>query len=152
MAIKIKPWVFFKPNNKFIKWLTNYAKNRLIFEAGCGTDPYLLKKLTNKTPAIGCDPHYNYQHRTTGLQVIPMEINDCKPIIEKIQTKTNILFITARPNHSGWLTDIPKLMKPGDEWLYIGLKRNIENDEVNHHTPINFPKQTTADIILSYKT
>lgn len=125
---------FFKPDDQMLKWLADYAGNRMIVDVGCGS-AQLIFDLHDKCEAkvVGIEPHWditrNHDRIKNGkdmIQVMPDHVEDCF-LTKKIK---NSLIICCRPCHSGFHLELPRLFDKSNEILYIGLERNFYTDEV----------------------
>jgi len=131
--------VFFKPNTEFIKWLIEYANNRLIIDAGCGEKFLLSQQLLNNgyKKIMAIDPVADYNEvmklRTlnkipldSSFHVLPQEIERYKEIYTNSKAASKSLVIFARPCHSDWVENLLDEKAEGLEVLYITVPKNIE--------------------------
>lgn len=135
-ALGIQP-IFFKPNTELVKWLIEYARDRIIIDAGCGEKFLLSQQLIKNgaTRVVAIDPQIdfnaymmwrqlNMDRRYISFHIMPKKIQD---IPELIQNKyQEILLVFARPCHSNWVEESLNLKGENVEALYITVPQNIE--------------------------
>jgi hypothetical protein len=115
---------FFEPTAQYIMWIKKYAAGRPVVELGCG-DGYFTSKMREAcVKAMGIDP-YKEGEFLDHTSFMPVRASQCR-----IVTDHPCLLIAARPDHSGWVTNVPFQMHEDSELLYIGLPENVDNDLV----------------------
>ena len=115
---------FFEPTDAYLDWLKKYADGRPVVELGCG-DGYLTFRMREiGIKAMGIDP-FNEAEYLDCTSFMPIGASQCGIVINHA-----CLLIAARPDHSGWVTNVPFQMHQHAELLYIGLPRNVDNDLV----------------------
>ena len=142
---------FFDPHKsaEFMAWLLTYVSNRIVVDAGCGRDPELTRYLKkNCVSALGCDPWLEYCDDLISCAV-PLEFEKIWPRIVKADKP--IVVVTARPDHSGWVNNIFDMLRIGDEWLYLGLEKNIDIDISCDYQRVNAPNHPDIEVVLSAK-
>lgn len=133
-----KQSVFFKPNTELVKWLIEYAGDRIIIDAGSG-EKFLLSQQLIKNGAkrvLAVDPYIDYNdymlwrqlnmgNMDISFHIFQNEIQDMKDILNnKYQ---DILLIFARPCHSNWVEETLNLKSDKVEALYITVPENMTN-------------------------
>lgn len=128
--------VFFKPNTELVKWLIEYAGERIIIDAGSG-EKFLLSQQLVKNGAkklIAVDPNIDYSQYmlwrqlnmsdlSVSFHVFPKEIQSLSELLNnKYQ---DILLVFARPCHSNWVEETLNLKSDRVEALYITLPENM---------------------------
>lgn len=126
--------IFFKPSFEMVKWIKNYAGDRLIMDIGAGQGHLvrMLKKVGAK--AMGIEPNYDPEmHRNYLLskgifpdpnEMLPWTVFDAKKLIGDLGSRA--LFIFARPCHSDFVEEGLGYMQKGSEALYITVPGNME--------------------------
>lgn len=128
--------IFFKPNTQFVKWLIEYAGDRIILDVGCGATFPLTQQLyfNGAKKLVAIDPeidHMQYElFRYTKLKlgdsvhILPGDIEKWKSIIQS--KHQDMLVICARPCHNDWVENMLDLKGDNVEVLYITLPENME--------------------------
>lgn len=129
--------VFFKPNTELVKWLIEYAGNRIIIDAGCGEKFLLSQQLIKNgaTRVVAIDPQINFDYYMMWRQlnmdrmdisfhVMPKKIQDMPEFIQNKHQE--ILLVFARPCYSDWVEETLNLKGEGVEALYITLPKNLD--------------------------
>ena len=127
---------FFQPDDKLVNWLAEYAKNRVIFDIGCGNG-HLLEKLRDVAgykKTIGIEPFYDMEAHLEKMQnnlnnmvkILSQKVED--KMVESIirAGKENILLVFARPCHSDFVENALSFKNKETEALYITVPENIE--------------------------
>ena len=144
--------IFFNPTDAFIDWLISYAKGRIIIDLGSG-EGYLIHLLNQrKVNCIGIEP---YGALITENKASYSEYNFPTPsniigITAQLflkDKKNNCLLVCARPDHSGWVSEVIK--EATDEILYIGLKKNVTTDLGDSLFKILRTPELKEEIVLS---
>ena len=115
--------LFFVPDVEFVKWLIEYAGDRVIIDCGAGSGylSALITKLGGKCCAV--EPFWEIERKLFWMKnkiifnVIPMNIEQAS-ILDFPKEKT--LYVFARPCHSGFVYNAIQKMQNGAETLYIG--------------------------------
>ena len=98
--------VFFKPDNTLVKSLIEYAKDRVIFDIGCGYNADLIQKLrfADYRRLVGIDKQINPFLRE--MFILKIGFDDVPHMLEcDITQKTELLshpnglYVFARPCH-----------------------------------------------------
>jgi len=140
--------VFFKPTMKFIKWIRDYADDRMIIEVGCGTGLVLrMLQSIGYTHLMGMDPAFDYmaehlQALEAGrnpLQILPYSIERGAKMLSDIfkpkpaqpgyaeWTQKGALLLCCRPCHSGFLEQAIDAVCSGTEVMYITKPSVLED-------------------------
>lgn len=127
--------VFFKPDFTFVKWLAEYAEDRMIIDVGSGQGHLLrmLKRVGAKV--MGLEPDFDYVgfmnsqiHRTRGginpNEVLPWTVQRASKLIQGMGDK--VLLVFARPCHSTFVEEGIDNLLPGQEALYITIPENLD--------------------------
>lgn len=125
--------IFFKPSSELVKWLIDYAKDRVIIEIGCGEDFTLIKQLHRQgyKRLVGID--YNMSPVQVELfkiqndyqnmpHLLPWDIKEHPTLLKHPEG----LYIFARPCHSDFVEWSIDNMNEGNEALYITLPENLD--------------------------
>lgn len=115
---------FFRPTRKFVAWLKEYAKGRLVIDCGAGQG-FFAKKM-----------------RDAGISVLALDINERDETFTEIVRSNCDAFdfprrslpIFARPSHGSWVWDV--VHRAMNDWgtrraeavLYVGKESNVERD------------------------
>ncbi len=113
---------FFEPTDTYLAWLKKYADGRPVVELGCGDGYFTFRMRELGIKAMGIDPFKEAEY-LDPTSFMPICASRCHML-----TEHPCLLIAARPDHSGWVTNVPFQMHKDAELLYIGLQRNVEND------------------------
>lgn len=136
---------FVKPTIKLARWISNIAGNRLIVEVGCGNGELLHKLAKVHNKVLGCDPHSSLKKYYSGFMPL---YADQLSIIKRQES----LIVAARPDHSGWVSEIPTYMYSDSQLLYLGLENNIKIDWPNiddiKYTIVEPPNGCDIDIAM----
>ena len=124
--------LFFEPNDKFVKWLAQYANGRVIFDVGSGTHMNLCKRLheAGYRKLVAIDPHFTAQIMTEtrmryGFHVLPGYAQKYADMLRDSDA-LKPLVVFARPCHSGFVEEIIELMGDTVEALYITVPANLK--------------------------
>lgn len=128
--------VFFQPDNKFVQWIKEYAKGRVILDVGCGTGE--LTTLLNNIGArvVGIDYMMDYAGMVKNkMETIAAGLNPPHFLPKKIQDVTHlyqglgdkILILFARPSHGNFVIDTLRLKDKNTEVLYITKPSVLED-------------------------
>ena len=124
---------FFQPDMEFVKWIIEYANDRMIIDVGCG-NLHLLKLIQEAgyRKIVGIDPmfepmdyiKYCLRNSLDRIQVLPNRVTDsiCKSVIG---AKADLLILCVRPCHSDFVEETIELKHPGAEVLYITVPENL---------------------------
>lgn len=124
--------IFFKPDDDFIDWLIEYARERLILEVGSGSG-HLLRLLQRKYKMLmGIEPYFDLAIYTQtcvsrGIPLIhmyPREIENSGHLVSGLGERAMI--VLARPSHAGMVEATLEVAGPGQEVLYITKPENLE--------------------------
>lgn len=111
---------FFRPDDSFLVWLKAYARDRPVFDVGCGNGEFLKRMWSAGIKAMGIDLNAD--------QIEDFEIK-CRTLWEDA-TKARVLkeyaglVLFCRPNHTGWVADTIVQLHTDSEVLYISLPGN----------------------------
>lgn len=134
---------FFQPDDQFIKWIKEYANNRLIVEIGCGSGRTMMRLADAGARICGVDPYWDMQEYVTinqkriasgkeMIQVLPKRIEECPALITDKGCKILILF--CRPCHSDFVVNTLNIKDADTEVLYITKPENLERyNDLGHH-------------------
>lgn len=146
--------VFFEPDDAFVDWLITYANKRVIVDVGCGTG-HLIHRLQQRgyNKAVGIDPFFDREnivkHVNSGGQFYNV---DCVEAHDSMFIKLpNVLFIFARPCHSGFVERSARLTDKSSECLYISKLSNdgYDIDYKDHELLVH--EGTSVDKEVVYK-
>jgi len=141
---------FFQPTLKYLGWLAKYAGERPVVELGCGDGYFTYAMRWYGIKALGIDPYKDPEYLDFS-SFLQQRASEC-PIVKN----TPALLIAARPDHSGWVTNVPYYMNSASELLYIGKRHNVSSDldgityekietpEVDDHITLSVLKQDGA--------
>lgn len=128
---------FFQPDGEFVKWIHEYAANRMIIDVGCGGGRLVgyLKDYCN-AKVCGVDPFfdisalqkYNMSRIMRNLDMVHFfdkKIEDMGSLFQGSGDKVLLLF--ARPCHSNFVENTLKMKDVTTEALYITKPENVEN-------------------------
>jgi SAM-dependent methyltransferase len=136
MAMEMAPPItmtFFRPTNEFVKWLKEYAGDRIVVDVGCGIGEALYHYRKAGIRACGVEPRFDSMNA-----FVRMELSSAvqrKPA----QTASFLhdgdyarLAVLARPCHGGLTERVAGCIQRKDtELLYISKPRNLEQDVVD---------------------
>ena len=112
---------------KFLDWLQKYSNGQPVIELGAGMLDFSKALHQKGIPVIAVEPRARVG--LYGMHILPT-------LADKVARSMDGLFIAARPDHSGWVTEIPELISGKSSFLYVGLEKNLEDDfpssEFNH--------------------
>lgn len=112
--------IFFRPTRKFLLFMEENHKRDTVIDAGAG-ECFLTVKL--RQVGINCIPVDPLPHGPLSSLVEKMFMHQCAPVRER-----PFCIVAARPDHSGWVTEIPRYMHRDSVLLYVWLKKNLEHD------------------------
>lgn len=118
---------FFEPTQAFLGWLAAYARDRLVFDVGCGAGHITLALRDRGVRVLGIDPRFAYVERVPlGLHncILPVEARDCRLLREAQDS----LVLFCRPCHSGFVADTIDVLPRTAEVLYISKPCNVAYD------------------------
>lgn len=132
--------VFFKPNTELIKWLIEYAKNRIIIDAGSGAKFPLSQQLilNGYKKVLAFDSFIDYNEfmkfkmlhgdilSEASFHVFPKEIQSMSELYNDSATIQKVLIVFARPCHSNFVEETLDLKGKDVEVLYITVPKNIK--------------------------
>ena len=121
------PSTFFKPKDSFLKWLTKFTENKIVFDVGCGNGNFLKRMHKLKIKAIGIDPIYiAFLHPDQELRncILPMFAQECK-ILQNIK---NSIILFCRPCHDGFVYETIKKIHKNNIIFYISKTINVNID------------------------
>lgn len=129
---------FFEPDEDFLIWIKNYAKDRLIIDCGAGQGHIAreLYKLGHKKIVafeyIGDHMNFQKENLKQGLGMIQYLVDDCTK--SNITSLPNILLLFCRPCHSNFVEKTIQHMDHTSEVLYITKPDNLKeyNDLGNY--------------------
>ncbi len=127
---------FFRADNKFCKWLTEYAGNRVIVDVGCGNARLLEHLSSHGARVCGIEPNLNLEHHQmmnikrmqSGLNLInilPQPVEQCSDFLNSMGDKA--LIIICRPCHGNFVENTIRMVNGKTEVLYITIPENLEN-------------------------
>ena len=145
--------IFFKPNKKFVEWLTKYANGRLIIDVGCGEGQLLdaLHKVGYpKILGIDALAEQKQMHKflQKGINIVPMMAERFSLV-----KGDGHLLVIARPCHGGFTENVLKA-NGGNEILYIGLPKNLDEDippdfmAIELEEPTSFYRDTSIYLVV----
>lgn len=96
----------------------------IVIDVGAG-EMHLAKALKDAGAfVLAIEPNFTLERRHVGdVQSVAMYAHEL-PLIRSHAA----LLIVARPDHGGWVNELPGYMHPESEMLYIGKRVNIEWD------------------------
>lgn len=129
--------IFFKPNTKFVKWIGEYSKGRLIIDCGAGRGFVLTQQLhaAGYTKLVAIDPQIDYLEKEIAMMnsgTIPnyhlMEgtMERWKSLYNEGNLADKVLLVFARPCHSDWVKNTLDIKGKGVEALYITKPENLK--------------------------
>jgi hypothetical protein len=114
----------FEPLTPFLEWWAEYVNGRIVYDCGAGCCGFTKAMHERGLKALAIEPRANYSVRQECASFLyPTSIYKCK-----LLSTTPGVVVTARPDHSGWIRDIPSLIHPDSEYIYIGLQDNFNID------------------------
>lgn len=138
--------VFFKPNTAFVKWLIEYAGDRIIIDAGCGEQFPLskqliengAKKVVSIDPYLDLTSYMNYRimnmnrFQWGSYHGLPSRIQDMSALFNN--GHQDVLIVFARPCHGNFVYETIQMKGEGVEVLYITKPENIEKyDDIGEY-------------------
>lgn len=132
--------VFFQPDMEFIRWLKEYAGQRIILEIGCGTGHVLhMLRAAGHSLLCGVEPQWDYmaqaetdiRNRDSILQVLPWDVERAADFIRTVSGAKaghvqGCLLLFCRPCHSDFVEEAIDCAAPGTEVMYITKPENLE--------------------------
>jgi SAM-dependent methyltransferase len=127
---------FFRADNKFCKWLKEYAGNRIIVDVGCG-NARLLEHLSDAGARVfGIEPNLNSEHHQkmnekrilaglSMINILPKPVEECSDFLSAMGDKA--LIIICRPCHGNFVENTIRMVNGKTEILYITIPENLEN-------------------------
>ena len=146
---------FFNPTTEFVDKLVELIGNRFVVEIGCGKGDLLNELITRGIPAIGVDPYVDKSDITDlslFLKILDFDIPRLKTFLKGITNNNKeVVFLVARPCHSGFPQEYFRQFEDFCEMIYIGFAKNLELDferDLSIVTVQNgFPKHSDCDIV-----
>ncbi len=120
---------FFRPDQKFLNWIKEYANGRLIIDVGCG-DGHITKALRKLgCRIIGIDPFLSADDMSRArmkddVNLLPFCIEDHPVFFVGHGNKVLLLF--ARPCHSSFVANTLEMKDADTEALYITVPENLD--------------------------
>lgn len=108
----------FHPTERFLDYVEHNYSDCLLVDAGCGEGWLSFKLRGRHLRCLAIDPL-----PSSLTNVLPMKIHNCNLIREK-----PTVIIAARPDHGGWVGEIPRYMHADSVLLYVGLRKNVKVD------------------------
>jgi len=112
----------FRPKDKFVEWLKDYSQDQRVVELGAGALSFSAILHKEGLPVIAVEPRADLTQGLNPFHVMPMLAQ------QAVQVLPGELYIAARPDHSGWVSDTIYYMSEGSRFLYVGLEKNLECD------------------------
>lgn len=115
---------FFEPTEDFLVWLAEYVGDQFVIEVGAGECHFTQAMHRHKIKAMAIEARPSDETRLrcyNFLWSFPVQESG------KILGEKSIV-IAARPDHSGWFRQLPGLIHPESQLIYIGLQRNLSTD------------------------
>ena len=114
----------FHPTTQFLDWWAEYVADRFVIEVGAGCCHFTKSMHTHGIKALAIEPRANSDVRMEcALFLLPWSVQQA-PILQA----TPAVVVVARPDHSGWVSEVPDLIHPESEFIYIGLPKNFNID------------------------
>lgn len=140
ITIRNNGLVFFQPDMTFVRWLKDYAQDRMIMEIGCGTGHLLhLLRAAGHNLLCGIEPQWDYmaqaeidvQHDRNILQVMPWDVTRAANFIRTVTGARSghvrgCILLFCRPCHSNFVEEAIDCASPGTEIMYITKPENLE--------------------------
>jgi len=144
--------IFFNPTDEFVDKLAEVIGDRMVIEIGSGNGDLLKALLDRGISAIGIDPFAD----TTSLgpeirsSILPFDLDQTMGLVDQWKGKKEIVFLTARPCHSGFPQEYLSMFGNRHEMIYIGYTKNLEIDferELSFVRFIKFPDHPDCDCV-----
>jgi hypothetical protein len=114
----------FEPYPQFCDWFADYAGERVTIEVGAGQCVFSKALVKRGVKLVAVEPRPNEEvHRECVNFLLPMPAQRVSLLREPDK-----LIVVARPDHSGWVSDLTYMIHPDSELIYIGLDKNLEID------------------------
>lgn len=108
----------------FLKFWKGYVKKRFVFEVGAGCCDFAKEMHKKRIKCLAIEPRANDEVLLECSSfLLPKTIYDAS----MLKTTAGVV-VAARPDHSGWIHDVPDFIHPDSEFVYIGLEKNFEID------------------------
>lgn len=144
--------IFFNPTNEFVDKLAEIIGDRMVLEIGCGDGDLLKALLDRGVSALGIDPFVNTIDLDSEIlsSILSFDIDQTIDLLHKWKGEKEIVFLTARPCHSGFPQEYLSMFGDNHEMIYIGFAKNLELDferELSFVRFIQFPDHPDCDSV-----
>lgn len=114
----------FHPTIQFLDWWTEYVAGRFVIEVGAGCCHFTKAMHKRGIKALAIEPRANDEVRMECASfLLPTSVQRAT-LLQEIPA----VVVAARPDHSGWISEVPFLINPESEFIYIGLPKNFDID------------------------
>ena len=118
----------FEPTDDFLGWFADHVAERFTIEVGAGQCKFSKALIQLGAKVLAVEP-----------RPAPEVLKECSNFllslpIERVRIVRNpgIVVVVARPDHSGWFSDLADMVSPESELIYIGLEKNFDLDIPEH--------------------
>lgn len=121
----------FRATPEFLQWWKDYVGDKPVFEVGAGCCDFTIQMHHLGIRAAAIEPRANDEVRDRCANFLfPADVYDAQVILQ-----VPSIVVAARPDHSGWVGDVPDLIHKDSKFIYIGLEKNIQIDlDRDYHT------------------
>ena len=118
----------FEPLDSFLVWFVDHLDGRFTIEIGAGQCEFskALVQLGVKVMAVEPRPNLEVLKECSSF-LVPVSV-DRVPFVQN----PGIVVVVARPDHSGWFSELADMISPESELIYIGLEKNFDLDIPEH--------------------
>lgn len=114
----------FEHTEEFMDWWEDYVGDQFVMEVGAGCCDFTKAMHERSIKAMAIEPRANDDVRMECSSfLLPRPVEDAA-----ILGKHKAVVVAARPDHSGWFYQLPELIHPESELIYIGLESNFDKD------------------------
>lgn len=117
---------FFDPEDSFLDWLLKYAKDRIVYDLGCGSAEFLVRIWRRGIRGIGIDKNADtlIEDPEVRRRTLCADTTEFQPL----RRYENALMLFCRPSHDGWVSKTIYKIHPSCEILYISKPGNRHVD------------------------
>ena len=118
----------FEHTRHFLYWFRGHVAGRFTIEVGAGQCEFskALIQLGVKVMAVEPRPAPEVSAECFSF-LLPLPVERVR-----IVRNPGIVVVVARPDHSGWFSDLADMVSPESELIYIGLEKNLDLDIPEH--------------------
>jgi len=118
----------FEPTDAFLDWFVDHVAGRFTIEVGAGQCKFSKALIHRGVKVMAVEPRPTPEvSKECSNFLLPLQVSRAHLV-----RSPGIVVVVARPDHSGWFSELVHMVSPESELIYIGLEKNFDLDIPEH--------------------